>query len=104
VDSRLHLLRIEKIADGAFGEVAVDQRKIISCGLRIGAAGFILVHNHPSGTPQPSQADLSLSSRLKRLAGELDLHLLDHLIVARGQMGSIVDYWQEAQWSKRPSE
>jgi DNA repair protein RadC len=102
VDSECRLMRIERIADGAFDQVSVDNRSIIGCALAIGAAAFILVHNHPSGIPQPSTADVAFTDRLKSLAADLNLVLLDHLIIARGRVGTVYEYWQEAQWSQQP--
>lgn len=99
VDSECRLLRIERIADGNFREAVADNRRIIGCALAIGAAAFILVHNHPSGIPKPSDADLAMTERLRRLADDLDLVLLDHFIVARGRLSTIQDYWREARWS-----
>ena len=98
VDHQHTLLRIQKIADGGFRGAEMDFRRIISCGLGIAASGFILVHNHPSGIPGPSQADLAVTARLRNIVAELDLHLIDHLIIARGQIASIQDYWREAEW------
>jgi DNA repair protein RadC len=99
VDWKCKLMRVERIADGSFAEVQVDNRRVIGCALNIGAAGFILVHNHASGIPKPSKADLDFTSRLKSLAADLDLCLLDHFIVARGQFGTIEDYYREARFS-----
>ena len=99
VDRHSRLMKIEKIEDGTLGEVPIDARKIIGCGLAVGAAGFVLVHNHPSGIPKPSQLDLYATSRLRELGKEVDLHLLDHLIVARGTFGSVEEVWREARWA-----
>jgi DNA repair protein RadC len=98
VDSKCRLMRIERIAEGSFTGAVPNQRAIIGCALAIGAAGFILVHNHPSGIPVPSIADLSLTQRLKHVAAEFDLNLLDHLIVARGRLGTIEEHWREARF------
>jgi DNA repair protein RadC len=99
VDSGLRLIQIRHIADGGWNhQMPMDARKIIQYALEVGASGFILVHNHPSGIPRPSTDDLACTSGLRRLAAELDLHLLDHLIIARGRFGSIEDYWREVQW------
>jgi DNA repair protein RadC len=98
VDSNSRLMRIEKIGDGALGEVPINTRKIIGCGLAAGSSGFILVHNHPSGIPTPSKADLAITARLRELGAQVELHLLDHLIIARGLFGSIEDFWREARW------
>jgi len=98
VDSQCRLMRIEHIAEGSFTGALPDQRAIIGCALATGAAGFILVHNHPSGIPVPSTADLSLTQHLKHVAAEFDLNLLDHFIVARGRLGTIEEHWQEARF------
>lgn len=98
VNSGLRLMRIETIAEGDSGQVLLHARKIIACGLVIGAAGYILVHNHPSGIPEPSNADIAATAHVRRLSAELGLQLVDHLIVARGRVGSIEDHWREARW------
>jgi len=103
VDQALRLLRIRRIAEGGFDEVVLDTRKIIACGLGAGASAFILVHNHPSGVPTPSPDDIASTGRLKRIAAEMDLHLLDHLRVARGCFGSVSDFWREATWQQSQS-
>ena len=54
----------------------------------LGCAGFIMAHNHPSGSAQPSQADIQLTRRLGLLAEALDVQFLDHLIFAGGHMSS----------------
>jgi DNA repair protein RadC len=100
LNGQSRLMRIERIADGSLGEVAISAREVIGRGLAIGATAFILVHNHPSGLAVPSHSDLCTTARLKALGKELDLHLLDHWIVARGHFGSIEDFWREAQWGE----
>ena len=57
--------------------------------LGLGAAGVIAVHNHPSGTLNPSQADLRITERLRDALALLDIRLLDHVIVAGGQSYSM---------------
>jgi len=81
------------IADEVFCRGTVDaatlcSREILRAGLEFGAAGFILVHNHPSGDPAPSESDISATRRLARTASELDISLLDHIIVARSGTSS----------------
>jgi DNA repair protein RadC len=98
VDQAFRLMRIQKVGDGSIGTAPVNARKIIGCGLGVGATGFVLVHNHPSGDPQPSNADIAATSRLRQLGREVELHLLDHLIVARGRVESIDDVFRESRW------
>jgi len=97
VDKSCRLMRIERLAVGSFKEATVDKRKIIGCALTLGAAGFFLIHNHPSGNPIPSTQDLRVTEDLRRLAESFEINLLDHLIVARGNIFSIEDCWREAR-------
>jgi DNA repair protein RadC len=49
----------------------------------VGAAGVILIHNHPSGDPTPSAEDIDLTARVRRALDAIDVRLVDHLVVAR---------------------
>lgn len=89
VDADLGLLSVETIGRGDTFSVSIDFRKIIGRGLQIGAAGFLLVHNHPSGNAAPSADDIACTARLRRLSAELDMPLLDHLIVAGDEVRAI---------------
>jgi DNA repair protein RadC len=102
LDAGSRLLAIENVADGALGEVPLNIRKILTLGLGLEASAFLLVHNHPSGIPVPSQSDLAITAHLRQLGNEVDLRLIDHLIIARGQVGSIEDYWREARIEGAP--
>lgn len=66
------------------GELSVDLplRSIIADALRFDAAGLVIAHNHPSGDPQPSEADRAATSRLIRVAAELGIQVHDHLVFA----------------------
>jgi DNA repair protein RadC len=103
LDAEMRLMSIETIADGDCGQVLLHARKIMTCGLAIGASAFVLVHNHPSGIPEPSAADLAATAQLRRTSAELGLELIDHLIIAREGFGSINDYWREARWKNAGS-
>jgi DNA repair protein RadC len=62
-------------------QTAAYPREIIELALRHHASGLILVHNHPGGDPAASRQDIALTESLARLATELGLRLLDHIIV-----------------------
>lgn len=89
VDANLGLLSVETIARGDAFSVSIDFRRLVGRGLQIGAAGFVLVHNHPSGIAEPSVDDIKCTSRLRSLCAELDMPLIDHLIVAGDDMRAI---------------
>lgn len=89
VDRALNLLAVETIGRGDISGVRVNFAAILCRGHALDAAGFILVHNHPSGDPSPSASDIALTNKLRRLAAELDIPLLDHCIVAGDMFANI---------------
>lgn len=75
---------IETVArDGDADSIALSMRAIISDALRLGSAGLIVAHNHPSGDPRPSEADLTATRALAATACSLGIQFHDHLIVGR---------------------
>lgn len=89
LDSSLRLIGIERVSSGSITEAKVDLAKIILRGFELGAAAFLLVHNHPSGDPRPSQADIRFTARAQYISKELNMPLVDHLIVAGGEVRSV---------------
>jgi DNA repair protein RadC len=90
LDPGCHVLRYERISDGTPRGTDVPLRQIVAIGLAVGAAGILLVHNHPSGDPTPSDADRRMVARLSLIASDLDMHLLDAWIVAGDSLCSIL--------------
>ena len=90
LDSRMRLLGDEKIVDGSFGNVSLCLRKIVTRGLDTGATSLILMHNHPSGDPRPSDADIQETRKIRFLLANLDMRLDDHLIVAGHKIHSMM--------------
>jgi DNA repair protein RadC len=81
VDSQNRLIAWEKAIQGSVHKAMVIPRDILSRALTVNAAGFIMVHNHPGGTPKPSRADLSLTRDMETAAQALEIRFLDHVIV-----------------------
>lgn len=96
LDSKLRLLRIERISEGTRDSIPFDISKIIQSGLEVGACGMLLVHNHPSGDAASSPSDRDAIGRLSRVAAELDMHLIDALIVAGGECRSMLNGWTKS--------
>ena len=71
------------VGDGSIDEAAVHPREVIRRGLDIGASALILVHNHPSGNPEPSRADIQLTHRIAEAGRLLGITVHDHVIVGR---------------------
>ena len=81
LDTRYHLMRIEEISLGSLNESIAHPREIFRPALMHSAYALIVVHNHPSGDPSPSEADHRLTRRLQEAASLLQINLLDHIII-----------------------
>jgi len=81
LDTRFRLLRVEEIALGSVSECIAHPREVFRPALVHSAYAVILVHNHPSGDPSPSAADVQMSRRMADAARVLQIRLLDHVII-----------------------
>jgi DNA repair protein RadC len=85
LNARNMLIRNEPLSEGSVDEAAVYVREVIRRALEYHATAMILVHNHPSGDPQPSQQDIRLTREIVDAARPLGISVHDHVIVgARG--------------------
>ena len=75
------IIEHQRISQGGVQATVVDHRLIIKRALELLATQIILVHNHPSGNPQPSEADEELTKQLYLAGKQLDIPLLDHIII-----------------------
>ena len=75
----------QRISQGGVQATIVDTRLIIKRALELLATQIVLVHNHPSGTAEPSDADISLTRKVREAATLFDIRLLDHLILAKAE-------------------
>jgi DNA repair protein RadC len=87
LDTKLCLLRIEEISIGSLNECIAHPREILRPAVQHNAYAFILVHNHPSGDPTPSDADRRLTIRISEAAHLLQMQLFDHLIIGSPMEG-----------------
>ena len=69
----------------------VDAQLILATALKARASGIILAHNHPSGEPRPSRADIELTNKIKKMAKIFDLCLHDHIILCHDSYFSFAD-------------
>jgi DNA repair protein RadC len=81
LDTRNRLIADEAQARGTVNHTPVYPREVVKRALELGATALILVHNHPSGDPTPSRADVEMTAEVKAAAGLLGIVLHDHLIV-----------------------
>jgi DNA repair protein RadC len=81
LDAKQHLIKVATVSQGTVNESLARPREIFKPVITHSAYSFILVHNHPSGDPSPSEADLRLTRRINEASRILQLHLLDHVII-----------------------
>lgn len=77
------LIHDEHVGDGSIDEAAIHPREVIRRALDLGATALILVHNHPSGSPQPSRADIQITARIAEAGRLLGITVHDHVIIGR---------------------
>ncbi len=91
LDSQHRLIAFKKLFYGTLHTTYVHPREILKQSLNYNAAALILAHNHPSGDPKPSKADIEVTQRIKRALELLDIPILDHLIVGDNEVFSFYD-------------
>lgn len=82
LDPARRLIADEQLQQGTIGHVAIYPRTIFRRAVELDAAAIILVHNHPSGDPAPSEADVATTARLAAIGRALEIELLEHIVVA----------------------
>ncbi len=85
------ILGVFEVAHGNAYSCALNGCGIFQRLLLVGATGFVVVHNHPSGDPTPSGADLSATKQLKKQAELMEITMLDHLIIGNDNFYSILE-------------
>lgn len=88
LDSRNHVLGFEKLFRGSINASTVHVREVVQAALDCRATALICAHNHPSGSPQPSVADKTITQRLRDALGLFDIILHDHVIIGDGEFFS----------------
>ena len=83
LNTRNMLIRDELLSEGTIDEAPVYVREVIRRALDLGSAAIILVHNHPSGDPAPSRADIDLTKAIALAGKPLGIGVHDHLIIGR---------------------
>lgn len=89
LDTQHRLLNYEELFFGTIDGATVHPREIVTRCIHHKAAAVILVHNHPSGVAEPSQADIRITERIQSALELIDVRVLDHLIVGDGEVTSL---------------
>ena len=91
LDSQHALISCEDLFQGTLDGAAVYPREVVRRALQLHAAAIIFAHNHPSGVAEPSAADRRITERLQAALALVDIRVLDHIIIGRGQQYSFAD-------------
>lgn len=94
LDVKNRLIACEELFRGTLTHTSVYPREIVKVALAHNAASVILAHNHPSGTPEPSAADHTLTQALKQALALIDVRVLDHFVVAGKHVYSFTEHGQ----------
>ncbi|WP_355584979.1 DNA repair protein RadC [Xanthomonas cannabis] len=89
LDTKHHILATEHLFSGTVDACDVHLRVVAKRALELNAVALILFHNHPSGNPEPSEADRKVTERLQEALGLLDIRILDHLVIGGRQHVSL---------------
>jgi len=84
LNTKNRLLRIIEVSVGSLNASIVHPRELFKDAVRVSAASVVVVHNHPSGDPTPSGADIQLTRRLVKAGDVLGIELLDHVVIGDG--------------------
>jgi len=85
------VIGVYDMSKGGITSTVVDIRLVLSVALKCLATNIILVHNHPTGNTNPSQADKELTKKFQSACKFLEINFLDHLIIARSNYFSFCD-------------
>lgn len=91
LDAQLNLLEYAEMCRGTISSASVHPREVVKEALRINAAAVILSHNHPSGNPEPSAADQSMTLQLRAALKLVDVQVVDHVIVVGSRTASFAE-------------
>ena len=92
LNTRRRLIRVDNISQGTLDTILVHPREVFKPAIAANAAAIVLVHNHPSGDPTPSEADIKVTRDLIRAGQLLKIEVLDHVILGRATQDRPKDF------------
>ena len=92
LNTRRRLIKTERISQGTLDTILIHARDVFRSAITANASAIVLVHNHPSGDPSPSEADIKVTRDLIRAGQLLKIELLDHVILGRATQERAKDY------------
>ncbi|HBC5382859.1 TPA: DNA repair protein RadC [Citrobacter koseri] len=91
LDARHRVIKHSRLFSGTLNHVEVHPREIIREAIKLNASAVILAHNHPSGCAEPSKADKLITERVVKCCQFMDIRVLDHLVIGRGEYVSFAE-------------
>ena len=91
LDSHYKLIEYKEMFHGTLGQASVYPREIVKMALRLNSSAVILAHNHPSGNPTESMADINLTNHIQKSLQLVDIKLLDHIVVGAADISSFAE-------------
>ncbi|CBG90875.1 RadC family protein [Citrobacter rodentium] len=91
LDTQHKVIKHSRLFSGTLSHVEVHPREIIREAIKINASALILAHNHPSGCAEPSKADKLITERVIKCCQFMDIRVLDHLVIGRGEYVSFAE-------------
>lgn len=91
LDNQNHVINCEEMFVGTYNCVEVHPREVARKALQYNAAALILAHNHPSGLAEPSQADRALTKKIEQVCELIDVRVIDHLVIGKGEYVSFAE-------------
>jgi DNA repair protein RadC len=89
MDTRLKIQYIELVSLGSLDRTIVHPREVFRFAIMKAVSAIVMCHNHPSGDPEPSQEDITLTKRLLEVGKIIGIEVLDHVIIANGMYVSL---------------
>ena len=97
LNTKNNVLKIQDVAIGGISFVNANVKEILQETIKINAPKMIMVHNHPSGDPTPSKADVEFTNRVYKCAELFEISLLDHIVIGDGKYMSI--FQEKGLWN-----
>ena len=91
LDQQHRLIKYEPLFRGTINQANVYPRELVKLALACNAAAVILVHNHPSGKPNPSESDKAITQTIKQALNLVEVRVVDHVIVGREGFASMAE-------------
>ena len=91
LDNQHRVVKHSRMFSGTLRHVEVHPREIVREAIKVNAAAVILAHNHPSGCAEPSKADKDITDRIIKCCQFMDIRVLDHFIIGRGEYVSFAE-------------